>query len=83
MGKEGAFGSQQNNNKISPSLSPSPEPQISGGDAGGGGGGYYGNDYGNDYGNNNQPTEDFSASSSPSLPVVSQGKFMFVLTSEY
>merc|ERR1711874_469405 len=70
MGKEGAFGSQPNN-KISPSLSPSPAPQISGGDAGGGGGGYYGNDYGNDYGNNNQPTEDFSASSSPSLPVVS------------
>merc|ERR1711933_141892 len=68
MGKEGAFGSQPNNNKISPSLSPSPEPQISGGDAGGGGGGYYGNDYGNNY----EPTEDFSASSSPSLPVVSQ-----------
>merc|ERR1712079_653267 len=73
MGKEGAFGSQPNN-KISSSLSPSPTLQTSGGDAAAGG--YYGNDYGN----NNQPTEDFSASSdpvdyvenlapSPSLPV--------------
>merc|ERR1711953_1391846 len=56
MGKEGAFGS---NNKISSSLSPSPPLQTSVGDAAAGG--YYGNDYGN----NNQPTEDFSASSSP------------------
>jgi len=51
MGQDGAFGSQTNNNKIV-DISPSPSP--SGNDAGVG---YYGN--------NNQPTEDFSSSSSP------------------
>ena len=78
MGQDGAFGSQTNNKivDISPSPSPSPALEIPGGpDAGVG---YYGN--------NNQPTEDFSSSSSsspvedlaprPSLPVpvVSEGQ---------
>lgn len=82
MGKEGAFGSQPNNK-----ISPSPSLQTSGDAAAGSSGGYYGNDYGN----NNQPTEDISASSSPvdyvenlapspslPVPVVSQGKLIFV-----
>jgi len=73
MGQDGAFGSQTDNNKIvdnSPSPSLSPSPSVN--DAGVG---YYGN--------TNQPTEDFSSSSSsvesaedlapsPSLPVVSE-----------
>merc|ERR1711953_1306559 len=70
MGQDGAFGSQSNNNQIvdnSPSPSPSPALELVPG------GGYYGS--------SNQPTEDFSSSSSsagsledltpsPSLPVV-------------
>ena len=76
MGQDGAFGSQTNNKivDISPSPSPSPALEIPGGpDAGVG---YYGN--------NNQPTEDFSSSSSPvedlaprpslPVPVVSEGQ---------
>merc|ERR1711936_566333 len=54
MGQDGAFGSQTDNNKIvdnSPSPSLSPSPSVN--DAGVG---YYGN--------TNQPTEDFSSSSS-------------------
>merc|ERR1712165_26280 len=70
MGQDGAFGSQSNNNQIvdnSPSPSPSQALELVPG------GGYYGS--------SNQPTEDFSSSSSsagaledltpsPSLPVV-------------
>ena len=73
MGQDGAFGSQSNNNQIvdnSPSPSPSPALELVPG------GGYYGS--------SNQPTEDFSSSSSsagsledltpsPSLPVVFEG----------
>merc|ERR1712183_754101 len=74
MGQNGAFGSQTNNKIVEISPSPSPALEIAGGpDAGVG---YYGN--------NNQPTEDFSSSSStvedlaprPRLPVpvVSEGQ---------
>jgi len=68
MGQDGAFGSQSNNNQIVDN-SPSPSPALELVP----GGGYYGS--------SNQPTEDFSSSSSsagsledltpsPSLPVV-------------
>ena len=84
MGQDGAFGSQTDNNKIVdnyPSPSPASSPSVN--DAGVG---YYGN--------TNQPTEDFSSSSSsvesvadlapsPSLPVVSEGELIVVIRLMY